>query len=1341
MKRKMKKKLIAFMLCMVLVICNSVSILADTPAAATTTAENQVSETKTAKNEKSSEENKSTDDNDTSKQSEETDETKDEAPEATTTEKKEETTEASTEKKDEISGTTTKAKDETEKAEEGTTEATTKKKDDTEAADETSESSEKKETTTAENSSETSGTTEETTEAAEETTTPTELTYENDDVKITVSANAENAIPEGATLQVVPVVNSGDTAGQYQEVEQQLGEKATEEEYDITGFLAYDISLIDEDGNEIEPDGEVQVSMDYKNSVSPVAEEKALTDSDVTVMHLEEDENGQVKEVVDMAKSSQLKNVERTTEQKIKKVEFVTDGFSIYALAAYDRYPGHRASLDFYYVDEEYDEIEQRRQSVNVDNNTELREYVQQFKGYEFVKICVKKENQYIEVQSFIYTKQESNGWYPQTYYYYTDENNNEIKATLNDVYIVYKRVPGTATPGGDNPELDPLQEPLHRKYIKYNGDKDYTLTLDVTGDKGDEIGVDVLLVLDRSGSMDNNGLTQPLKNAVETITDTILTKEHPNNKMAAISFSSMDYINEGNIGSGWGSEWNSGDITTSWVNYQNKNSLTNTVNWMNALGGTNWQYAMQRADEKLSEQAIKNDNNRKYVIFISDGSPTFRFDENGEETGDGNATYDSYRVAAVEEAVESANLKNAYIYSMYLTNGTADSMKTFSRELDAAGLYSSWIDGTGDISTALDDIVSQIMAPVYKNVVIIDTLSDYVQLKENPNYKVTVTKANGFTATLEEDVDYTIEKTDVDGKTTITCTLLLPEADTPGALDDDATYSLSFDVETTEKAEQDFGKLDNKYQGYPVLGDDKTDAIGNSTSSGQPGFYANDSAEVSYVVNEDPDKAEYDKPVVQVQATKVDVRKVWEEGEESIGHDNSTIYVGLYKKVVSNGEEEIVPVTEGDVREGYQPYRVLNSENIFKGVFEGLPNLGEGETYVVKELRPIVEEEVAEFTINVDGEDIGYIGIDSNGIYTEGDNDYEVTYSTDNKNVRTSMNPIVDSTITNTLVDSVEIEVKAKKEWNYPEGLSITEEQISHDDITVGLYTVETTGDGTVQSATPVKDTTGENITAELTEENNFTASLGTIEVEKNKNGTYDTDNYRIFEVVETGNEVVIVKDGDYIKVSDNISESSDNRGEYQNIYKSSGGATLVEESTTEGTYVGEITNTLVLGSIKLTKTDSTGQEFLSGAKFKIERGSFEDEKETGENGLIEFTNLLPGTYTITEIQSPEGYSLLANPIEITVGITDEELGNVANGIQPDKDKGYSVIESSGEKTTYYYDWGATVKNNKLFTMPEAGGRNIFMMTLAGTAMIALAAGSTIYYRRRRGVHNKTRR
>lgn len=70
MKSKMRKKLIAFMLCMVLVICNSVSILADAPAAATTTTEKQVKETGTAKSEGESEEEKSADDEkDTSEQS------------------------------------------------------------------------------------------------------------------------------------------------------------------------------------------------------------------------------------------------------------------------------------------------------------------------------------------------------------------------------------------------------------------------------------------------------------------------------------------------------------------------------------------------------------------------------------------------------------------------------------------------------------------------------------------------------------------------------------------------------------------------------------------------------------------------------------------------------------------------------------------------------------------------------------------------------------------------------------------------------------------------------------------------------------------------------------------------------------------------------------------------------------------------------------------------------------------------------------------------------------------------------------------------------------------------
>ena len=291
MKSKMKKKMIAFLLCMVLVICNSVSILADTPAAETTTTEKQAKETRTAKNEGTSEEEKSSDNSkDTSKSSEETEETKEEAPEMKTTKKKEETTGATTEKK-----------------EESTTATTTEKKEETEEASEISEkkeTEEAEETATTGSEEETSEAAEETSESEEETTVSADLVYEDDDK----------------------------TTEQYQEVEKKLEEKATNEEYDIAGFLAYDITFVDEGGNKVEPDGEVQVSMEYKESAVPVEIKDDTTDSNVTVMHLEENEEGQVKEVVDMSKNDQLKDVKTTETQKIEKAEFVTDSFSVFTI-------------------------------------------------------------------------------------------------------------------------------------------------------------------------------------------------------------------------------------------------------------------------------------------------------------------------------------------------------------------------------------------------------------------------------------------------------------------------------------------------------------------------------------------------------------------------------------------------------------------------------------------------------------------------------------------------------------------------------------------------------------------------------------------------------------------------------------------------------------------------------------------------------------------------------------------------------------------------------------------------------------------------------------------------
>lgn len=337
MKSKMRKKLIAFMLCMVLVICNSVSILADTPAVATTTAEKQVKETKTAKNESASKEDKAAGDEEkTLKQSEETDKedsNQEEAPEVKTTEKKKETTGADTEKKEDK---TDKADEvTTEAADKATTAAETNDKDDTDAAKEegTTKEDDKKPSKDSDEKN-TEEAKDENKDDAETTEAPTELTYQDEDVIVTVSEVNEGAIPEGAELKVVPILkNDTETQAQYTEVEKKIQEKAAETETDIKGFLAYDITFVDEDGNEIEPNSEVKVSMEYKKAAIPAeltAEE--AKNAEVSVMHLEEDDAGNVSKVVDMSEAGKVDTLETTDAKQVEKVEMKTESFSVFTI-------------------------------------------------------------------------------------------------------------------------------------------------------------------------------------------------------------------------------------------------------------------------------------------------------------------------------------------------------------------------------------------------------------------------------------------------------------------------------------------------------------------------------------------------------------------------------------------------------------------------------------------------------------------------------------------------------------------------------------------------------------------------------------------------------------------------------------------------------------------------------------------------------------------------------------------------------------------------------------------------------------------------------------------------
>ena len=394
------------------------------------------------------------------------------------------------------------------------------------------------------------------------------------------------------------------------------------------------------------------------------------------------------------------------------------------------------------------------------------------------------------------------------------------------------------------------LGEPAHTKYITYNSaNGDYTLHLDVTGAKGSAKGVDVLFVVDTSGSMGSgyNNLLPTVKTLLTKdggLVDKIFSKTGNVNNVAMVSFSDKNSTN-----------------STSWYGTSSKNTFKNAVNALSASGGTNWTYAMVKARELLDDRS--NSSNEKVVIFLSDGKPTYSCKEytyHGksywDETGDGSNTYNRYYTDAAEQVTGS--LASARMYSVYLTSYTKTGMEKFSNKVS----NSSLVDGT-NLESALTGILNKVI-PTYKNVTITDTLSEYVDFVETTP-TITVTKKNATgTTPLAAGTDYTLNH---NGKT-VTVQLL-----NGNSLEDGATYTVSFRVKPSDAANAYY----KEYQRYPNTGDAGT----GTTSADKAGFYSNDNAQtnISYEIDGTSDglkTASYIRPVVQVTTHTLTYTKVW---------------------------------------------------------------------------------------------------------------------------------------------------------------------------------------------------------------------------------------------------------------------------------------------------------------------------------------------------------------------------------------------------------------------------------------------------------------------------------
>lgn len=165
----------------------------------------------------------------------------------------------------------------------------------------------------------------------------------------------------------------------------------------------------------------------------------------------------------------------------------------------------------------------------------------------------------------------------------------------------------------------------------------------------------------------------------------------------------------------------------------------------------------------------------------------------------------------------------------------------------------------------------------------------------------------------------------------------------------------------------------------------------------------------------------------------------------------------------------------------------------------------------------------------------------------------------------------------------------------------------------------------------------------------------------------------------------------------------------------------------TTDYTYtsggvkgVASYTNEAVT-SLDLKKTDTADADshFLTGAKFKLEMKdgdiwkSLENDMEV-KNGTseIELNNLKSGIYKLTETTAPKGYSLLGSSIYFKVA-----TGNV------------TLVDENGNPAQDSNMWSLntenkvlTIKNTKLYSLPESGGPGTYGFTISGVAILATA-------------------
>ena len=461
-------------------------------------------------------------------------------------------------------------------------------------------------------------------------------------------------------------------------------------------------------------------------------------------------------------------------------------------------------------------------------------------------------------------------------------------------------------------------------------GDGDqYTLNLTASGDSTSSTvttatPADIVLVMDKSGSMNENNRDANAQKAAKDLAKKLLTGENSNLpsdqqvQMAVVTFST--------------------NVSRKQPFTTNVSEINNAVRG-NPDGGTNWEAALKLANDLQGRSGVK-----KHIIFLSDGNPTYRttsysgcysyslwdgwtahpeyttpescraqrytWGENPDGGSDGaygagdSDPYGFNYAAALAEA----NKRDGDA-ALYVVKTSTDANKMTKLAEQANAVNGKEFDGTNakNLTNAFDQIYSSITSSAKIKVFsITDTLSQWVDPVEfagvanGTDITQYVTVKNGSTVlTSGYAATYSVDSS---GNRTVTVTFNGTDGIVAEKTD---VIDVSFKVKPSDDAYVNHASGN----AYPNTGDANTGDV----SARKQGYYSNADAKLNYCVLTEVNgatscvrtEAEYPHPVVQVKLGKINITKQWSDGADK--HASDSVTVQLQRKAIGATNAENV--------------------------------------------------------------------------------------------------------------------------------------------------------------------------------------------------------------------------------------------------------------------------------------------------------------------------------------------------------------------------------------------------------------------------------------------------